>query len=708
MQTRYTDALNFYKNGDHSAALQLCSQILTDRRSASQECGSALFLTGLIHKDRNEFVLAEHCMHRAVLRNPESPAYWLNLGIVYHLHGLLSEAEACYHNVLKLKPDSADACNNIGKALTDQGRPGQAIPWYEKAINMSAGYHSAYFNMGISYNAMGDTRAAAACYRKCIEIKPDFLEAWNNLAIVYQTQHDHGQAIVCYQKLLELNPDYGEAYNNLGTLYTDMGNLEEAIACFKKSSLFFPGNASIVSNLTDQLFYACDWKEGIHYRSILDTLTDQALADGTPPAENPFSSLKYHDDPARCLRIASAYSASIAMGKSAACDPQARAHTRGNGSGSGKIRIGYLSNDFKDHAVSHILWKVFEIHNRDEFSVYVYSHGPSDNSIFRRTIEAQCDEFVDITGLSDDEAAGRIRKDVINILVDLKGYTHSHRLGIFARRPAPVQISYLGFLGTTGASFIDYFVADPVVVPPDHACHYSESLAYLPCYQVADYSDVVATRSWSRLDAGLPEDGVVFCSFNQPYKFEPVLFDVWMRILKAVPGSTLWLRFTSAIARKNLMSEAQARGVNPARLVFSDKVGLGDHLARLKLADIALDTRIYNGGATTSNALWAGVPVVTLRGRQFVARMSSSSLHAIGLDSLIATSLEEYERICIELAGDRERLNIIKNHILSNRRASILFDMPRFVGDLEALYRQMWGRFGAGNSPEQICISHRG
>ena len=345
------------------------------------------------------------------------------------------------------------------------------------------------------------------------------------------------------------------------------------------------------------------------------------------------------------------------------------------------------------------------MHNRDIFKIFCYSYGKDDGSIYRQRIENDCDHFVDLIDQDYTQSYEIIKNDRIDILVDLIGYTRGHRIGICARRPAPIQVRYLGFPGTTGASFFDYLITDRIMTPPDQANNFSEHFVYMPhCYQINDFKQPIADRHWNKRDMGLPEDCFVFCSFNQAYKIEERMFDCWMRILNRVPNSVLWLLPGNEMAERNLEKEAKACGISPERLIFAHTLPKPEHLARLRLADLALDTRLVSGHITTSDALWAGVPVITLMGKHFISRAPSSILTAIGLSDLITHSLDEYEAIAVKLARTPALLKVITQKLEINRKTKPLFDTPRFVANLEKAYQTMWERLQSGARPEQIEV----
>ena len=372
---------------------------------------------------------------------------------------------------------------------------------------------------------------------------------------------------------------------------------------------------------------------------------------------------------------------------------------------SGRIRLGYLSGDFHQHATAQLMAELFERHNRDRFEVFAYSYGPDDNSPMRARLSSAFDRFVDIRALSHREAARRIHADKVDILVDLKGYTHHARPAISAYRPAPVQVSYLGYPATMGADFIDYIIVDPFVVPASQQPFFSERLVHLPgSYQVNDRRREVASARTSRQDWGLPTEGLVLCSFNNSYKISPAFFDIWMRLLRSVPGSVLWLLEANALVKGNLRSEAEKRGVDSGRLIFAPVVPSAEHLGRHRHADLFLDTLPCNAHTTASDALWAGLPVLTCSGDTFAGRVAGSLLMAIGMPELVTRSLEEYEQAALALARDPQRLIALRQKLKNNRDASALFDLPKLTGNIEAAYARMWQTWLSGQTPAAFSI----
>ncbi len=657
-------ALQYHQSGQLHKAEEIYKRTLDINPNHSD----SLHLLGVIAHQAGKSDIAVNLINKAIQNNPKSPVYYYNLGNVFLDQDDSVEAASCFQKALDIRPDYAEAYHNLGYAFHDQGRLVEAISYYQKALNIKPDYAEAYNNMGNAFRNQGKLVEAISCYQKALEIKPEFAGAYTNMGNAFQDQGKSVEAISCYQKALEIKPEFAEPY----------------------------------SELSHQLQRTCTWQRLQAMTTKLDSLTKKALDSGKKPAESPFISLSRHTDLSRNLAIASSWSRDIARAMSSL-----KIHFSFDGRRSAKTRvaIGYLSNDFRDHPMAHLMLGLFGLHNRDEFEIFCYSYGDHDGSYYRARIQRDCDKFVDLRHLNHAEAASCIYGDQVDILVDLKGYTGGNRLEICALHPAPIQVRYLGLAGTTGADFFDYIITDRIVTPEDHAPYYSENFVYLPhCYQVNDRTQAISEKDWKRLHFGLPEGSFVFCSFNQGYKIERVMFNSWMNILGQVPEGVLWLPRLGETAEKNLRQEAETRGVKPARLIFAKRLPKDEHLARLRLADMALDTRIVSGAATTSDSLWVGVPVITLQGSNFASRMSSSILRGIGLSETIAHSLEDYEALAARLALNPGELKTIRQRLAKNRLTEPLFDTPRFAKNLENAYKQMWETFVAGERPQQIKV----
>lgn len=446
----------------------------------------------------------------------------------------------------------------------------------------------------------------------------------------------------------------------------------------------------------------CDWTDRAAVLAEINDLTKDAFQYGFVAGLEPFNLLS--------LPITPALQASVARAQATAVDalmapireklwiewPSATIE--------GRLRIGYVSGDFRNHATAHLTRKLFQVHDRTRFEIVGFSLRPNDGSSYRRDIVAGCDRFVELSGLSNAEAATRIAQEGIHILVDLHGYTRFARPEIFALRPAPVQISFLGYPGTLGADYIAYIIADRVVLPEELQPWFSECPVYLSCYQANDDEQPIAATGMTRADAGLPKDGFVFCCFNQLSKIEPESFSVWMRILKQVPGSVLWLLASDPRGAEPLRQAARMCGIDPARLVFASRLPKAEHLKRHQLADLFLDTFTYNAHTTASDALWAGLPIVTLRGRFFQSRVCASLLTALGLLELITASRTEYETLAIGLAREPTRLRELRVCLQERRRAGPPFDTQSFVHNLERAFEAMWAPHKTGGRPKALYI----
>jgi protein O-GlcNAc transferase len=658
------------------------------------------------------------------------PAYaqaHFNVGVVLHEKRDLDAAAAAYRQVIALRPDIADAYNNLGTVLQDQGRLDEALAAFAAAIERRADYAEAHFNRGVVLRAQGRLELALAAWRDAAARRADYVEAINNAGIalqelgrldeaqttfegIFRLRPAHAEAynnfgavllgqgradaaLGAFQQALTLRPDYREAFYNLGNAWRELGKLEGAIAAYQSALRLWPEDADAFSQLVYHRWRACDWTDYAADQAKLIDLVRRGAA-RVPPfylLATPASA----EDQLACARrwIAPIAPPPESVFRHAA--PRAR----------GRIRLGYLSADFHQHATAALAAELFEQHDRTRFEVVAYSYGPDDASPMRARLTHAFDRFVDIRPLSHRAAAERIRDDEVDILIDLKGYTQHARPQIAAFRPAPVQASYLGFPATMGAEFIDYIIVDDVVAPASAQPSFAEKLVHLPgCYQVNDRRRAIAPSAPSRADCGLPRAGFVFCTFNNSYKITPDFFACWMRLLVAVAGSVLWLLEANDLVARNLRREAEARGIDPARLVFAPRAPLAEHLARHRNADLFLDTLPCNAHTTASDALWAGLPVLTCAGSTFAGRVAASLLTAMDMSELIAASAAEYERIALALAREPRKLAEVRARLSRAREASAVFDLPRTARHLEAAYARMWQRWCAGESPIAFAV----
>ncbi len=732
-QKRFTEALCHHRNGRLNQAEQLYRQVL----DADPGHADSLHLMGVLAQQVGKHEAAVKFIRAAIAQNDCAGTYYYNLanslvalnrlaqavaayqqcldrqrafapamtnlGNALHTLGHRDQAVMWYQTALAHQPRDAQTHNNLGSLLSDLGRLDEAVYYFQRALALKPSFALVHYNLGNVYLKTGQNREAVAGYEQAIRAQPGFAAAHNNLGQAFEKQSRFKQAEHAYQCAITHDHHHIEAHINRGNLARNRNLPTQAIDSYRQALQISPDNSKALNGLVAQLQEICAWDELESYAHQLDRQTRNAVRARQKPGESPLGNLTRHQDPALNLAVARLWSREIGANV-AARNPMFSFEDRRQPD-QRRLRIGYLSRDFRQHPVALLTRRLYRLHDRRQFEVFGYSYGPDDGSIYRRNAQQDCDAFVDIVDFSAVQAARRIFADRIDILVDMAGHTFNNRLEICALRPAPVQVSYLGFLGTTGAGFIDYLIADRHVLPEAHTPYYTEKPVLLPdCYQLNDDSLPVSTSDSQRSDFNLPQDAFVFCCFNQAHKIDCELFHAWMKILNAVPQSVLWLLARNEPVRQNLIREALRAGVDAHRLVFAAKCDLHAHLARHQLADLALDTQTYNGGATTSLALWCGVPVLTLQGRHFVSRMSAAALNALNLPEMITTSLDAYEARAVELATDRTKLDVLKNKVRRNRKTAPLFDTGRFVRNLEQAYHQMWALFAHGQAPRRIDL----
>jgi len=660
------------------------SDVVDQARALTEQHPEAFFvwnILGAANKGLGRTEDAASAFNRVTELNPTYADGFSNLGVTLQEQGKLDEAIAAYNKALSIKPDYADAFNNMGVTLKDQGKLDEAIAAYNKALSIKPDYADAYNNMGNALKDQGKLDEAIAAYNKALSIKPDHAEAYNNMGNALKEQGKLDEAIAAYNKALSIKPDHAEAYYNMGNALKEQGKLDEAIAAYNKALSIKPDYAAARAQCLHQLAHICDWSAIEAARSHV---TELGIIGKSVP---PFAVLPLEDAPDRHRLRSELYAQEKLLRKPlpAPAKPSQKPE---------RLRIGYFSADFHNHATMYLMAQIFERHNTEQFEVYAYSYGPDKQDEMRKKLVSAVDVFHDVRGMNDIQIVELARADSLDIAIDLKGFTANTRLAPFAYGLAPVQISYLGYPGTLGADFIDYIVADPVVIPTDNRQYYSEQVIYLPnTYQPTDNTRVISDKTITREDMRLPSNGFVFCCFNNNYKISPKEFDIWMRLLGGVESSVLWLLKSNRWAEQNLKREAEARGISAERLIFAEKVPQAEHLARQKLADLFLDTFNYNAHTTTSDALWAGLPVVTKLGEGFAARVAGSLLTAIDLPELITESEEAYEALALTLATDPKRLGQIKSKLDRNRLTQPLFDSEMYTRHLEAGYHMAYDRY---------------
>ena len=648
---------------------------------------------GLTLKELGHLNHALQSFEQIIAINAYHSEAYVNLSNVLQDLGRFNEALAGYDKALSLSPDYAEAYSNKGATLNELKRYEEAIAQYDKALSLRPDYVEAWANKGVALHQLKRFDEAVAHYDKVLSLKPNDPEAWSNKGSVLQDLKHFDEAIAHYDQALSLKPDYAEAWFNKGNTLQHLKRFDEVVAHYDKAFSLKSDIDWLYGDLLHNKMKICDWS------GLENALGDVAKR----VAENkkamiPFPLLSLIDNPSLHRRCAEIF-VQKRFPPHFSLDPISKRPRKE------KIRIGYFSADFKNHPVALLTAELFELHDRQRFEVFAFSlqTAHAEDAVNLR-LRKGFDQFIEVDNMPDQEVAALARESEIDIAIDLTGFTQDSRTGIFSYRAAPIQASYIGYLGTMGAGYFDYLFSDKTIIPEGTQLHYSEKITYLPSYQVNDSKRVISDRQFTRQELGLPEKGFVFCCFNNNFKILPATFDGWMRILKSVDDSVLFLYAENQWAKENLKKETQARGIDSSRLVFGERIPNELYLARYKACDLFLDTNPYNAGTTASDALWTGLPLLTLVGQSFASRVAASLLNAIGLPELITNTQEAYEALAIELAMNPKKLADIRLKLANNRLTTPLFDTPLFTKHIEAAYIKMYERYQADLEPEHISI----
>ena len=680
--------------GHHqSGQLPDAERLYLDILKSDADDFDAKHLLGVIRHQQGRSAEAADLIAAALKSNPESARALANYGLVLSTLGRLDEALTALDRAVAANPDAADAHNSRGHVLMRLGRNEEALAGFERALALAPDYVEALNNRGNALQQQRRFAEALNCYDRALTLRPGYAEAHYNRGSALKQLGRQGDALAAFDKALALRPDYAEALFARGDTLGELGRHDEAIASYERAIAIRPDHPHALNGLADAAMTVCDWARA---QSLAARLV--AGVEGGTAVANPFALIRLTDDPALHRRGAETFI------RDRIKEPRPALHGAGAWRHD-RIRVAYLSADYHSHATAYLIAELIELHDRSRFEIIGVSFGPDDGSDIRKRVAGSFDRFLDVRAKSDREIAALLAALKVDIAVDLKGYTRDSRPDILSFRPAPVQAQWLGYPGTLGADFVDYVIADETVAPFEHAPFYAETIVQLPgCYQVNDRKRAISERPPSRAEAGLPDGGFVFCCFNNSFKIMPPVFDVWMRLLQAVPGSVLWLLQDSAGAQENLRRAAAARGVDAARLVFAGRVPLADHLARHRLADLFVDTLPYNAHTTASDALWAGLPLLTCRGNAFAGRVAASLLKAAGLPELVTDSLADYEALALRLANDPATLRGIRDRLAANRMTCPLFDTDRFRRGIEAAYLRMWEAWQRGEPPQAFRV----
>lgn len=584
-----------------------------------------------------------------------------------------------------------------GLALQKNGQRQQAQAVYKKVLQQNPNHPLALHLAGVVAGQLGHPEEAVSLLRQSLALHPADPVAWNNLANALKDLDALDAALIACDEALARAPGYASAWYTRASTLLALSRQSEAIEAFEKCLQLAPDHPFALGGLWRADMESCRWSQ---LQAIEQAIRNKLPLDASILA--PFEALSFTQDSAVHLRCAQAFGDAIKEREAIAPmvhSPQARTPNK-------RIKVAYFSADLHEHATAYLTAELFENHDRTSFETFALSFGPDDQSPMRARLQKAFEHFVDVRDMSNDALAQFISQRQIDILVDLKGYTRGARTSVLLRKPAPIQVNYLGYPGSMGQQVFDYILGDPVVTPFSHASHYAERIVQLPnSYQANDSKRSISPLVPSRQEEGLPSSGFVFAAFNNCYKITPAFFDVWMRLLNTVPSSVLWLIGDKADTQNHLRAQAQARGVHPDRLVFARRLSLDQHLARHAHANVLLDTLPYNAHTTASDALWAGVPVITCIGQTFAGRVAASLLHACNLADLVTNTLEQYEALALQLATDPRRLEQVRRQLSQKRSHHPLFDSKRFVGDVEKAYRHMYQQWQKGLPPQAFAVS---
>ena len=659
--------------------------------SLDSKYADALNNQGNVLIELNRFDCALVSYSAAIKLKSKDPELYFNRGIAFDKLKRFEEAFSDYSQAISIDAEYVEAYFNRGVVLGQMKKLQEAISDYSRAIQLNPSYVKAYFNRGLVQQTLRNFNNALIDYDQVIELDSRDEQAYYNRGIAFSELRWMEESLLNYTRAIELKPDYVDAYIARGCLHHEEKRFDEALFDFNYADGLQPNNVVIFEHMMASKMHGCIW-DGY------DDLKSKIYNNNQPT--NLFNQFALIDDPECHLKITQ-------LGVKNNWPKNELPPKDLNNSKNKKIRIGYYSADYSDHPVAYLTSQLFELHDRNKFEVIAFSFGRETKSLIKKRLIKGFDQFIEVRNKTDQEIAMLTREMEIDIAVDLGGYTKDCRTNIFAMRASPIQVNYLGYAGTMAADYMDYIIGDAILIPSDAQCYYSEKVAYLPgTFMVNDSTLKPSDEVFSRKDFNLPEDGFIFSCFNASYKITPSTFLGWMRILNAVDRSVLWLSHMNETAMKNLKDKAAEYGIDRDRIIFASRMpSLSDHLSRIRLADLFLDTFPYNAHTTSNDALRVGLPVLTLMGKSFASRVAASLLNAVDLPELITHSQEEYESLAIGLASNPEKLKKLRNKLLDTLPGSYLTDTKRFTKNLELAYQEMYRRSQEGLSPDNIYIN---
>ncbi len=652
---------------------------------------AAAFSQALAWHQQGQLDQARAFYQKTLERDPGHTDALVNLGLICLQKGQYEEGVEWIRRSLKLNPRQPDALSNLGVALAALKNHADAVDAFTRAIAMNPNDPVLYNNRGGALKDMYLQREAIADFDAAIKLEPNYAEAYNNRGLARFNLRENELARADFERAIAIRPDYALAYRHLGWMLNEIRQYREAIENFEKAYGLAPETAYLLGSIYSCRQYLCNWDNNERLLEEINLKLEQGKR-----VVSPFICLSLPTTPRKlrdCARLSAPKLDVLPRERQSAP------------AGDGKIRIGYFSPDFRNHPVTHLIAGLIERHDRSRFEVHGFNIGPVVDDPWRQRMVKAFDHFHDVMETADDKVVALAREAGLDIAVDLTGYTQFSRTAIFARRAAPLQLQYLGYVGSMGAEFIDYTIADEIVIPENERQFYDEKIIYLPhTYQVNDDKKVISDKNFSRQELGLPDKGFVFCCHNNLYKITPDVFDIWMRLLGKIEGSVLWLLRGSDGAEDNLRKEAEKRGVAPDRLVFAGHAPHAEYLARFRAADLFLDTFYYNAGTTASDALWAGLPVLACKGNTYVGRMAASIVNAVGLPELVAGNPQEYEEIASRLASEPGQLRSLRQKLAASKSGQPLFDTELTTRHIEHGLIAAHERRTAGLPPEHIFV----
>lgn len=632
---------------------------------------------------QNQFHAANKILLQLIQAQPQNSEAFYLLGTSLSLIGQWESATQYLSAAIKLNPKVPQFYHNLGLVYKETGEVLTAIEQYNKALQLNPNYFQAYHKLANAYITLGDDSNAHLHFQKALTIKKDYSEGWLDYGIFWSNLNNFIEAKKCYEQAIQINPRFAKAYFNYAKLLFTTKHFQECMLCLNNALKLKNDYYEAFVLLVTVKECICDWSNYETIKTQLFKLYQFCIKNHLKFPFEPFAVIHYDWDYEWISNVAKQHSK---MHSEAATVHKLNFHFPHHIKNA-RLKIGYLSCGFNNHPTGHLAYDLFAEHDKNEFETHIFSHGVADSHFYPHFAKT-AEHFFDIRDKNSIEVAKLIYDNQIDILIEMDGYIQGSRFEILALRPAPLQISFLGFPGSTGADFIDYFIADEIVLPSKHTQYFTEKIIYLPCYQINHKQEIKSKPNKSNWN--LPEDKFIFCCFNNNYKIEPKIFKIWMAILKTIPDSILWLFESSELAQQNLCREASLANVNPDRLIFAKYVDKTSHLERLQLADLFLDTYFCNAHTTASDALWAGVPVLTCPGEHFSRRVAASLLNTLRLNELIVSSLQEYQERAVFYAQNFNELIKIKEKLEYQKQNSPLFNSRTFVRNLERELRKVW------------------